>query len=230
MNIANCSNSHYAVQPALIAADRAFKKEKQNSQCQIATQKKTFIKALMPQGFPTNYAQLMVSVFFLGSFMGENIINPIAANVGKRPVAFFVTALFVIAATIISQLSAAAMANVIKALQVMAILAGVLSLLYSLQGDANMVPFHELVNSGAAAKNLLLILLFGVVLGTHSAQIKQSMSAFSAKYLGQSAMVTYVRATVYDAKKSLVKPMPKLDKVDLGMVSSDEYLFSSFYE
>jgi len=230
MNIANCSNSHYAVQPALIAANRALKREKQNSQCQIATQKQSFIKALMPQGFPTNYAQLVVSVFFLGSFIGENIINPVAATIGKRPVAFFVTALFVVAATVISHLSATAMANVVKALQVLAILTGVLSLLYSLQGGANMVPFHELVNSGAAAKNLLLILLFGVVLGTHSAQIKESLSAFSAKYLGQSAMVSYVRATVYDAKKTVIRPVPKLDKVDLPMVSSDEYLFSSLYE
>jgi len=233
MNITNCLNSHSSVRSAMIAGDIAFKREKQNNQCQLTSEKKTvksLLRALMPQGFPTNYAQLVVSVFFLGSFIGEYVINPISANVGKRPVAFFVTALFIVAATVISQLSATAMGNVVKALQFMAILAGVLSLLYSLQGGANMVPFNELVNSGAAAKNLLLILLFGVVLGTHSAQIKQSMSAFSAKYLGQSAMVTYVRATVYDAKKSMIQPVAKLDKVDLGMVSSDEYLFSSLYE
>jgi MFS family permease len=230
MNIVNCSNSHYAVQPALITADRANKRKQQDNHCLIATEKKSFFKALMPQGFPTNYAQLVVSVFFLGSFIGENIINPVAATVGKRPVAFFVMALFVLAATVISNLSANAMANVVKGLQFLAILAGVLSLLYSLQGGASVVPFHELVNSGAAAKNLLLIMLIGVVLGTHSTQIKESLSAFSVKYLGQSAMVSYVKATVYDAKKTVIQPVPKLDKLDLSVVSSDEYLFSSLYE
>jgi hypothetical protein len=215
----NIANFHYAP-----------KREKQNRQCKLTAKKRSFAQALMPQGFPTNYAQLVVSVFFLGSFIGENIINPVAASVGKRPVAFFVIASFVAAATVISHLSTTTMANFVKTLQVLAILTGVLSMFYSLQGGANMVPFHELVNSGAAAKNLLLILLFGVVLGTHSAQIKETLSTFSTRYLGPSALVSYARATVYDAKKTIIHPAPKLDKVDLGVVSSDDYLFSSLYE
>ncbi|MGC5075292.1 hypothetical protein, partial [Escherichia coli] len=78
---------------------------------------------------------------------------------------------------------------------------------------------HELVNSGTAAKNLLLILLVGVVLGTHSAQIKQS--------LGQ---IISPASIGYAAKKSAVTAPSKLDKVGLDVVSSDEYLFSSLYE
>ncbi|MBU6451014.1 MAG: MFS transporter [Cyanobacteria bacterium REEB67] len=117
------------------------------------------------------HIQLSLTVFFVGSIVGELLVGPLSKMIGCKQIFFLGAAFYLISAVIIRYSSVPSLLLVARAVQAIGALASIAVTLYSFWTASPVLPIKALANPAMSFRHLFLVLTVGIVMGGLSTRI-----------------------------------------------------------
>jgi DHA1 family bicyclomycin/chloramphenicol resistance-like MFS transporter len=117
------------------------------------------------------HIQLSLTVFFVGSIVGELLVGPLSKMIGCKQIFFLGAAFYLLSALVIRFSSAPSLLLVARSLQAFGALASVAVTMYSFYTATPVLPIKALANPAMGFRHLFLVLTIGIVMGSLSNKI-----------------------------------------------------------
>jgi MFS family permease len=117
------------------------------------------------------HIQLSLTVFFVGSIVGELLAGPLSKMIGCKQIFFLGAAFYLISAIVIRYSSVPSLLLVARAVQAIGALASITVTLYSFWTASPVLPIKALANPAMSFRHLFLVLTVGIVMGGLSTRI-----------------------------------------------------------
>jgi MFS family permease len=160
-----------------------------------------------------NHIQLTLTVFFVGSIVGELLAGPVSRLIGCRHIFLLGAAFYLLSAAVIRYSSLPSLLMVARAVQALGALASISVTLYSFYTAAPILPLKVVTNPAGGFRHLFFVLTAGIVIGGLSTRMAElafiicslpaAITAFARPFLLRLANWTH--ATTFGAGLPLLK-------------------------
>jgi MFS family permease len=113
----------------------------------------------------SNHIQMTLTVFFVGSIMGELLAGPVSKMIGCKHIFLLGAAFYLLSAVVIRFSSVPSLLMVARAVQAIGALASIAVTLYSFYTVSPILPIKAIANPAGGFRHLFIILTAGIVIG-----------------------------------------------------------------
>jgi MFS family permease len=147
-----------------------------------------------------NHIQLTLTVFFVGSLVGELLAGPLSKMIGCKQIFVMGAAFYLISALVIRYSSVPSLLLAARVVQAIGAMASIAVTLYSFYTAAPILPIKAIANPAGGFRHLFMVLTVGIVIGGLSTRV--SHAAFILWSL-PSAIIAFARPLLQRLSLSL---------------------------
>jgi MFS family permease len=147
-----------------------------------------------------NHIQLTLTVFFVGSIMGQLLAGPLSKMIGCKHIFLLGAAFYLLSAVVIRCSTVPSLLLAARVVQAIGAMASIAVTLYSFYTVAPILPMKAIANPAGGFRHLFLILTAGIVIGGLSARLGNA--AFLLWSL-PTALASFVRPLLQRISKAV---------------------------
>jgi MFS family permease len=154
-----------------------------------------------------NHIQLTLTVFFVGSIVGELLAGPLSKMIGCKHIFLLGAAFYLASAVVIRCSTVPSLLLAARVVQAIGAMASIAVTLYSFYTAAPVLPIKAIANPAGSFRHLFIVLTFGIVIGglstrvTHAAFLLLSLPAAITSFFRPllQRLTASMRATTFGA-------------------------------